>query len=420
MSRNSARHRVSALLAILLFTALMPVASRAATYTGTLNADKVFLRSRANTSCMYYDTLNKGEKVTISGTSGDFYKVSYKKFTGFVMKKFVDVSSSARKKLEEPAYVSKYAKVKYISGLGAAPRETRHGASGEDVEKLQRALQIKKYLNGNVDGKFGPATEAAVKAYQRASKLSVTGRADSKTIQSLFGKLSETTAKTDPRMAGISRISDIKVPNTSRPGNANSHVKALQQALKIKGYYKAPIDSSYGKQTAEAVTRYQKAVGLEADGIAGFSTIRKLFGKNAANFTYETEKLDWFASGSSTIPKGATFTIKDVATGRTFTARRWSGANHIDAEPVNAASAKTMKEISGGSYSWARRAELVKYNSHVYAGSINTMPHGTATISGNDFSGHFCLHFYKSKTHETNRVDGTHQNAVSRAMNASW
>ncbi|MDD4080379.1 MAG: peptidoglycan-binding protein [Eubacteriales bacterium] len=420
MSSHSARRKLSALLAIVLLSALLPVVSRAATYTGTLNADKVFLRSRANTSSMYYDTLNKGEKVTITDTSGDFYKVSYKSFTGFVMKKFLDVSSAARKKLETPAYVSKYAKVKYISGLGDAPRETRSGSSGEDVEKLQRALQIKKHLNGNVDGKFGPTTEAAVRSYQRANKLSVTGRADSKTIQSLFGKLSETTAKTDPRMAGISKIGDIKVPNTSRPGNANSHVKALQQALKIKGYYKAPVDSSYGKQTTEAVTRYQKAVGLEADGIAGFSTIRKLFGKNAANFTYETEKLDWFANGSSTIPKGATFTIKDIATGSTFTARRWSGANHVDAEPANAASAKTMKEISGGSYSWARRAVLVRYNGHVYAGSINTMPHGTSTVSGNNYNGHFCLHFYKSKTHETNRVDGTHQNAVSRAMNASW
>ena len=131
-------------------------------------------------------------------------------------------------------------------------------------------------------------------------------------------------------------------------------------------------------------------------------------------------KLDWFNGGANIIPKGATFTIKDISSGRTFTARRWSGFNHLDAEPVSARDAQTMKDISGGSYSWARRAVLVKYNGNVYAGSINTMPHGTKTVSGNNYDGHFCLHFYKSRTHETDRVDGTHQNAVSRAMNASW
>lgn len=423
MLAQNARRKAATLLALILFSSLVPAVSLAATYTGTINADKVFLRARANTSSDYYDKLAKGTKVGVTDASGDFYKVSYRTYTGYVMKKFVDLSSSARRKLqasEEAVSNSKYARVKYISGLGDAPRETRSGSSGEDVEKLQRALQIKKHYTGTVDGKYGPGTEAAVRSYQRASKLSVTGRADSRTIQSLFGKLSETTAQNDPGMNGISRIGQIQVPNTSRPGNSGSHVKALQQALKIRGYYKAPIDSSYGKQTMEAVARYQKAVGLKSDGVAGFATIRKLFGKNAANYTVETEKLDWFNGGSHAIPKGATFTIKDISTGRTFTARRWSGVNHLDAEPLHAGDARTMKEISGGSYSWARRAVLVKYNGHVYAGSINTMPHGTNTISGNDFDGHFCLHFYKSKTHETNRVDGTHQNAVSRAMNAGW
>ncbi len=423
MFTQTARRKTAALLAMILFVALLPTLSLAAAYTGTVNADKVFLRAKANTASDYYDKMPKGAKVTVSDVSGDFYKVRYKSFTGYVMKKFVDLSSSARKGLAAmaaPAVTSKYAKTKYISGLGSAPRETRNGSAGEDVEKLQRALQIKKCYSGHVDGKYGPATAEAVKAYQRANKLSVTGVADSRTIQSLFGKLSETTAKDDPGMKGISRIGQITVPNTTRPGNSGSHVKALQQALKIRGYYKAPIDSSYGKQTTEAVTRYQKAVGLKADGVAGFSTIRKLFGKNAANYTVETERLDWFNGGTHVIPKGATFTVKDVATGRTFTARRWSGVNHVDAEPVSSGDAKTMKDISGGSYSWARRSVLVRYNGHVYAGSINTMPHGTNTISGNGYDGHFCLHFYKSKTHETGRVDGTHQNAVSRAMNNSW
>ena len=60
------------------------------------------------------------------------------------------------------------------------------------------------------------------------------------------------------------------------------------------------------------------------------------------------------------------------------------------------------------------------YNGHVYAASMNGMPHGTYAITNNNFDGHFCIHFYNSRTHETNNVDTAHQNCVARAMNATW
>ena len=142
---------------------------------------------------------------------------------------------------------------------------------------------------------------------------------------------------------------------------------------------------------------------------------------SSSSTKYKTRTLDWFKDDvSSVIPRNARFTIKDVATGKTFEAVRWSGYNHIDAEPRTASDTKAMKEIYGGSWSWRRRAILIKYNGHVYAASMNGMPHGTSTISGNNFNGHFCIHFYKSRTHETNRVDPDHQNAVARAMKATW
>ena len=396
--------------------------SHAETYTGTINKDKVFLRMGANTSSGYYDKLDRGDKVTLLGIRGQFYKVQYGGFTGYMMRTLIDTSSAARKALggdETPETTSKYANVSTISGLGSTPRPSYRGASGDRVEKLQRALQIKGYYKGSLDGKYGNGTADAVLKYQKAVKLTANGTANQATINRLFGITSDVGIEEDPGMSGITRISQIDVPKTSAPGDSGKYVKALQQALKIKGYYKAGIDSGYGKLTEEAVKKYQRAVGLSADGVAGFSTIRKLFGKDASNYSLPTERLDWFKNGSSTIPKGASFTVKDISTGETFQARRWSGANHVDAEPLSESDGKTIKALSGG-YSWARRAVLVKYNGHVYAGSITTMPHGTDTVSGNAYEGHFCIHFYKSKTHDSNRVDATHQNAVARAMNASW
>jgi hypothetical protein len=133
----------------------------------------------------------------------------------------------------------------------------------------------------------------------------------------------------------------------------------------------------------------------------------------------KTERLDWFKNGKNKIPKGATFKVKDVKTGKIFTCKRWSGYNHLDAEPLTANDTKIMKSIYGH-WSWRRRAILVKYDGHVYAASMNGMPHGTGTIKNNNFDGHFCIHFYKSKTHGSNKVDSAHQNCVATAMKYSW
>lgn len=403
--------------------ALMTFSAFAATYAGKVNADKVLLRKKANATCDYYARLPKGAQVTILDTSGDYYKVQSGAYTGYILKKYVSTSSAAASKLSTPKQQeskSKYAKVTTIKGLGEAPGNLQYGDQGTGVEKLQRALQLKKCYDGAIDGKFGNMTVEALKKYQGKNNLTQSGKADSATIKKLFGMVSETSRKDDPAMKGITSISQLKTPNTTRKGSTGQHVKTLQQALKLKGFFTAPIDSSYGDVTAAAVKSYQKSCGLKQDGIAGNDVIKRLFGNNAPNFTYKTERLDWFAEGSSTIPKGAVFTVKDIGSGIVFTMRRWSGVNHLDAEPANESSTEKLKKAYGGAWSWSRRPVLVKYNGHVYAGSMNGMPHGDDTVSGNDFKGHVCIHFYKSKTHGTARVDQAHQDCVSRAMNVTW
>jgi peptidoglycan L-alanyl-D-glutamate endopeptidase CwlK len=62
----------------------------------------------------------------------------------------------------------------------------RQGDTGESVKQLQQLLNN----NGAkliADGAYGAKTTAAVKAYQKAKKLTVDGIAGSKTIQSLIG-----------------------------------------------------------------------------------------------------------------------------------------------------------------------------------------------------------------------------------------
>ena len=217
---------------------------------------------------------------------------------------------------------------------------------------------------------------------------------------------------------------------TCGPGDTGEAVRDVQRRLKKLGYYTGSIDGDYGNGTKTAVKNFQKRNGLSVNGKVGSKTLAKLKSSGAKKASASdaagdgggkgsTERLNWFNGGSSKIPKGAKFKVKDIRTGKVFTVKRWSGANHIDAEPASSSDTAVMRKIYGH-WSWRRRPILVKYNGHVYAASMNGMPHGTQTISGNNFDGHFCIHFYGSKTHGSKKVDSMHQNCVAEAMKHSW
>lgn len=66
---------------------------------------------------------------------------------------------------------------------------------------------------------------------------------------------------------------DEAIYATSRYGSKGDEVKKVQKKLSELGYYKDNIDGIYGKNTQNAVTKFQKSVGITADGIAGPKTL---------------------------------------------------------------------------------------------------------------------------------------------------
>ena len=136
---------------------------------------------------------------------------------------------------------------------------------------------------------------------------------------------------------------------------------------------------------------------------------------------YETEIVHWFKDDvTNLIPKGAHFTVKDIGTGKTFEAFRYDGRNHMDSEPLSVKDSNIIKEIYGGQYSWDFRPVLVRYEGHVYAASMNGMPHAKGTVNENGFDGHFCIHFQGSYRHEEWVVSDVHQALVLKAAEAVW
>lgn len=66
---------------------------------------------------------------------------------------------------------------------------------------------------------------------------------------------------------------NIATQALSRYGSTGEEVKSIQKVLKELGFYRGNVDGIYGTQTKNAVTSFQRSVGITADGIAGSKTL---------------------------------------------------------------------------------------------------------------------------------------------------
>ena len=74
-------------------------------------------------------------------------------------------------------------------------------------------------------------------------------------------------------------------PASLRAGSSGEEVALLQSRLKALGYYDGEADGQFGPATQGAVTRFQRANGLDDDGVAGPATLSLLYSAAARAFT---------------------------------------------------------------------------------------------------------------------------------------
>lgn len=176
----------------------------------------------------------------------------------------------------------------------SSKRETLElGSEGSEVKQLQQKLKELNYLSGSVDGKFGVATEAAVKAFQKNNNLTADGKAGTATLNKLYSGTAKKSSGTQINLdnvggntsgrdtSGISSTGYI----TLEDGSSGEQVKTLQKRLKDLGYYTGSVDGNYGDGTKSAVIAFQQRNNLKADGKAGPATQRVLYGSKS-DITY--------------------------------------------------------------------------------------------------------------------------------------
>ncbi len=152
----------------------------------------------------------------------------------------------------------------------------KYGDWGRNVTTLQEQLIASgRELRGGADGLFGLVTMNAIKDFQTAKGLEVTGRVNEATAQALASTAADKSAAaaSNPysQLVGL------------RPGALGGAVEALQQRLLDLGVQvRGGVDGIFGPATANSLKAFQTQRGLNADGVVDAATAAALNAAPAA------------------------------------------------------------------------------------------------------------------------------------------
>ena len=161
---------------------------------------------------------------------------------------------------------------------GEYPGLLRRGSTGTAVRELQFYLYLMSAYETSIpavsiDGSFGAATEAAVRAYQRFAGLTVDGVVGRTTWSSLYGKAS--ALRSSGPVVTLKRLPYPGTPLTlGADGSAVLYYTILLR--RIAYYYDSvespPLSSVYTEETANATRSVQALLELPATGVVDAET----------------------------------------------------------------------------------------------------------------------------------------------------
>ncbi|MBD2521528.1 peptidoglycan-binding protein [Nostoc sp. FACHB-133] len=169
------------------------------------------------------------------------------------------------------------------------------GDQGPSVRNLQQKLRTAGFYQSSVTQVYDASTQEAVRRFQKAAGLPVDGIVGASTLQKLenWQAKKPSTTTTQAKKATVvstqakkpsttssvrSATNQRRNPNYLAKGDEGEDVRALQERLRIAGFYYGNATGIFGPITEESVKRFQDSYKLSVDGIAGPATLRKLPG----------------------------------------------------------------------------------------------------------------------------------------------
>ena len=283
--------RVTALLAALtVIVCAVPVSVTAASGTAqseelevvssypytTKTKVKVNLRSRRSVRSVLLKKIPAGAEITVEAVKGSWAEVKYKKYSGYVMTDYIVLKEVKKVKVTPtPTPVPTLSPEEDAGGYQILQK----GSSGAYVTALQEALIELGFLKGTADGKYGPATEKAVIAFQQANDYPATGIMDANIQAFLFSGQPKNSSGVK---TGVKTLSPVEGVSMKR-GNKGAAVTDLQNRLIELGYLKGTASGTYDANTISAVRSFQKKNGLTSNGTADAKTQKAIYSASAVN-----------------------------------------------------------------------------------------------------------------------------------------
>ena len=140
--------------------------------------------------------------------------------------------------------------------LSDAQQDQAAKAVSSYTTTVQQALADAGYYQGKVDGIYGPQTVAAVQALQKANGLPQTGTLDKATEKALR--------------------SELAAKGGAAAQQQTASTAAVQQTLKLAGYWDGPVDGQWTDALTDALEELQKDLGVKVTGTVDAATIAAL------------------------------------------------------------------------------------------------------------------------------------------------
>lgn len=150
------------------------------------------------------------------------------------------------------------------------------------IVATQQKLKRLGYYDGVVDGQMGSQTAAAIRRYQLAENLKVTGTLTQQTASSLGINATAPVANNRPAPTPVPEyvaIADIFKGGPFISVGPQMQIAAIQQAqknLKLLGYYNGPVNGKPTDALVRSLKAWQSSAGFRQTGRFDENTLKGL------------------------------------------------------------------------------------------------------------------------------------------------
>ena len=163
--------------------------------------------------------------------------------------------------------------------LGALALSAGMAEEAMDLLEVDHRLYELGYRDGACSGELDDVMINALRNFQKANGLGITGQPDAGTV---FVLNSEAAVSQDDYLTRLFEES-VETPELAR-GSTGGDVARLQRALGELGYFNGSADGTYDDITAAAVSRFRLANGLERSGAADGTVTLRLYSGTAVSW----------------------------------------------------------------------------------------------------------------------------------------